>query len=87
MSAQGNTSAPFSYTWGIADNIRTESVVEFSPNVNYTVSDGSVSLAQLNNTKEWVLAVQHNHQVVAFVILAKTYCDSLINVITRRDIS
>lgn len=72
MSAQGNTSAPFSYTWGIADNIRTESVVEFSPNVNYTVSDGSVSLAQLNYTKEWVLAVQHNHQVVAFVIIKLT---------------
>lgn len=43
MSAQGNTTGPFSYTWGIADNIRTESVVEFSPNVNYTVTDGSVS--------------------------------------------
>lgn len=45
MCAAQNNTAPFSYTWGIAnaDNIRTESVVEFSPNVNYTVSDGSVS--------------------------------------------
>lgn len=46
MCAAQNPPATFNYTWGIADNIRTESVVEFSPNVNYTVSEASVSILQ-----------------------------------------
>lgn len=39
-AAQTNTSnQTFGYTWGFADNSRGESVVEISPNINYTVSD------------------------------------------------
>ncbi|KAJ6646625.1 hypothetical protein Bhyg_01838 [Pseudolycoriella hygida] len=29
----------FGYTWGFADNSRADSVVEISPNINYTVSE------------------------------------------------
>lgn len=38
-AAQSNPPATFGYTWGFADNTRTESVVEISPNINYTVSE------------------------------------------------
>lgn len=39
-AAQTNTTnQTFGYTWGFADNSRGESVVEISPNINYTVSD------------------------------------------------
>lgn len=86
MSAQSNASAPFSYTWGIADNIRTESVVEFSPNVNYTVTDGSVSTTRaimLDDTSlKWMIwfggennILGINHQVVA--LLSVSYCDRM----------
>ncbi|GAB0091065.1 zinc finger protein 189 isoform X1 [Sergentomyia squamirostris] len=36
-AAQSNPPATFGYTWGFADNTRTESVVEISPNINYTM--------------------------------------------------
>lgn len=39
MAAQSNPPASFGYTWGFADNSRAESVVEISPNINYTVSE------------------------------------------------
>lgn len=42
-AAQTNPPSSFNYTWGFADNSRTESVVEISPNINYTVTDASVS--------------------------------------------
>lgn len=45
-AAQTNTSnQTFGYTWGFAEtNSRGESVVEISPNINYTVSDAVRSL-------------------------------------------
>lgn len=41
MAAQSNPPASFGYTWGFADNSRTDGsqIVEISPNINYTVSD------------------------------------------------
>lgn len=41
-AAQSNAPASFgtyTATWGYADNSRGESVVEISPNINYTVSE------------------------------------------------
>lgn len=38
MAAQSNPPS-FGYTWGFADNSRADSVVEISPNINYTVSE------------------------------------------------
>lgn len=45
MAAQSNPPASFGYTWGFADNSRSDGsqIVEISPNINYTVSD-NVSL-------------------------------------------
>lgn len=43
-AAQSNPAQSFGgYTWGFADNTRAESVLEISPNINYTVSSESVS--------------------------------------------
>lgn len=40
MAAQSNPPASFGYTWGFADNSRSDGqIVEISPNINYTVSD------------------------------------------------
>lgn len=40
MAAQSNPPTSFGYTWGFADNSRTDgNVVEISPNINYTVSE------------------------------------------------
>lgn len=74
MSAQGNANGtPFSYTWGIADNnIRTESVVEFSPNVNYTVSDGSVSpFSSTNSIHSFI-----KWSILLFFCETPSYCDA-----------
>lgn len=46
-AAQTNPPTSFNYTWGFADNSRTESVVEISPNINYTVSDATMPYLQL----------------------------------------
>lgn len=43
-AAQSNATQSFGYTWGFADNSRTESVVEISPNINYTVSSEAVRI-------------------------------------------
>lgn len=47
MAAQSNPPASFGYTWGFADNSRSDGaqIVELSPNINYTVSD-NVSFIQ-----------------------------------------
>lgn len=44
-AAQSNPTQSFGpYTWGFAtDNTRADSVLEISPNINYTVSSESVS--------------------------------------------
>lgn len=44
-AAQSNPTQSFGpYAWGFADNTRgAESVLEISPNINYTVSSESVS--------------------------------------------
>lgn len=46
MAAQSNPPASFGYTWGFADNSRTDgNVVELPPNMNYTVTEAvSVSV-------------------------------------------
>uniref|UniRef100_A0A1B0FNT4 C2H2-type domain-containing protein n=1 Tax=Glossina morsitans morsitans TaxID=37546 RepID=A0A1B0FNT4_GLOMM len=42
-AAQSNPAQSFGgYTWGFADNSRAESVLEISPNINYTVSSESM---------------------------------------------
>lgn len=45
MCAAQSNPPPFGYTWGFADNGNraAESVLEISPNINYTVSGESVS--------------------------------------------
>lgn len=50
MAAQSNPPASFGYTWGFADNSRSDGsqIVEISPNINYTVSD-NVSGANSTN--------------------------------------
>lgn len=49
-AAQSNAPSSFgtyTATWGYADNSRGESVVEISPNINYTVSDGVRKLLKI----------------------------------------
>ena len=43
MAAQTNPPTSFGYTWNFADNSRGGEMVELSPNINYTVSEVSVS--------------------------------------------
>lgn len=49
-AAQSNPTQSFGpYAWGFADNTRgAESVLEISPNINYTVSSESVSNSTSN---------------------------------------
>lgn len=60
-AAQSNPQQSFGYTWGFADNARAESVLEISPNINYTVSSESVSKIQqgknilVNNARSLVI--------------------------------
>ncbi|EAA05724.4 AGAP011566-PA, partial [Anopheles gambiae str. PEST] len=46
-AAQTNAPASFNYTWGFTENPRPDSVVEISPNINYTVGDGTTTMPYL----------------------------------------
>lgn len=56
MAAQSNPPASFGYTWGFADNSRSDGsqIVEISPNINYTVSD-NVSIPSIHHRFEFII--------------------------------
>lgn len=66
MAAQ-NTTQSFGYTWGFADNSRGESVVEISPNINYTVSSQQDPQKTEETVAIWSL-ISHKVQVSLFSV-------------------
>lgn len=54
-AAHSNPQQGFGYTWGFADNTRTESVLEIPANINYTVSSESVSDQNKNVMSDYVI--------------------------------
>lgn len=71
-AAQSNPTQSFGpYTWGFAtDNTRADSVLEISPNINYTVSSESVS----SQRKKKNLKITLNN-IPYFVVIG--YCHRL----------
>lgn len=76
MAAQSNPPASFGYTWGFADNSRSDGsqIVEISPNINYTVSDNvskqnfhctvfhnAIQISNNKNEKDFILHFNFIH--------------------------
>ncbi|XP_055314649.1 zinc finger protein 135 isoform X33 [Sitodiplosis mosellana] len=66
MAAQSNPPASFGYTWGFADNSRSDGsqIVEISPNINYTVSDNLTDGGITVQQKDVKGAIAHTNKGV-----------------------
>lgn len=69
-AAQSNPTQSFGpYTWGFAtDNTRADSVLEISPNINYTVSSESVSSQSKKKKKNLKITLNNIPYFVVIVI-------------------